>query len=294
MGANTLKNASAPSQPAVVDAGQQSCPLFATSPDGTRIAYDRCGVGPGLVLLHGGGSSRQEWHQAGYVSRLHDQFTVISLDLRGHGESDLPTAPSAYTIEKMEQDILAVADACGIEHFTLWGMSYGAKVGRYLAVHSPRVEQFIMLGNPLGLGVSGEQRQAAVDFCAHWSPIIQAQQQGRLDLASLSPVDQETLHSLKVPAMLGWVRAMLDWPEVAPPDFRCPTLYLVGSEDQPAVQSLAEYKATIPGSLLQVQVVEGLDHDQLFDDIARVFPLLSAFTQCGKITLEKPNDSHYP
>ena len=231
------------------------------------------------MLLHGGGGSRQEWHRAGYVRRLRDRFNVITLDLRGHGESDLPTAPSAYAIEKMEQDILAVADACGIECFSLWGMSYGGKVGRYLAVDSPRVERFVMLGTPLGLGVSGEQRQTALDFCAYWPPIIQALQEDRLDHASLSPEDQETLRSLNVPVMLGWVRAMLDWPEVAPFDFRCPALYLVGSEDQLAMQSLKEYENCIPRSQLTVQVIQGLDHDQLFDAVDRILPILLAFSQ---------------
>jgi pimeloyl-ACP methyl ester carboxylesterase len=253
--------------------------LFATSPDGTRIAYDRAGSGPAILLLHGGGGSRLEWHQAGYVQRLQEHYTVVALDLRGHGESDLPVDPAAYTIEKLEQDILAVADACGIEYFALWGMSYGGKVGRYLAVHSPRVKQFIMLGTPLGSGVSGEPRQAAIDFCAHWPPILQALQDGRLDLAALPQAEREMLGGLHIPAMTGWVRAMLDWPVVAPPDFRCPTFYLLGSEDRYAMQSLAEYEASIPGSLLQVQVVESLDHDQLFDDIDRVFPTLFAFTQ---------------
>lgn len=258
--------------------GSQQRPVsLATSPDGTRIIYDRTGSGPAILLLHGGGGSRLEWHQAGYVQRLQEHYTVVALDLRGHGESDLPVDPAAYTIEKLEQDILAVADACGIEHFALWGMSYGGKVGRYLAVHSPRVKQFIMLGTPLGPGVAGEPRQAAIDFCARWLPILQALQEGRLDLAALPQAEREMLGGLHIPAMTGWVRAMLDWPVVAPPDFRCPTLYLLGSEDRYAMQSLAEYDASIPGSLLQVQVVEGLDHDQIFETIDRVFPILSAF-----------------
>ncbi len=68
--------------------------LFTNSPDGTQIAYDSSGAGPAIVLLHGGGGSRQEWHEAGYVRRLEDHFTVITLDLRGHGESDLLTDPA--------------------------------------------------------------------------------------------------------------------------------------------------------------------------------------------------------
>jgi pimeloyl-ACP methyl ester carboxylesterase len=158
-------------------------------------------------------------------------------------------------------------------------MSYGGKVGRYLAVHSERMLQFIMLGTPLGLGVSGEPRQAAIDFCDHWLPIIRALSDRSLEFASLSPADQELLRTLHVPAMTGWVRAMLDWPAVAPPDFRCPTLYLVGSADQLAMQSLREYEASIPGSLLQVQVVEGLDHDQLFEAVDQILPILLAFSK---------------
>ena len=253
--------------------------LFTASPDGTRIAYDRLGSGPAILLLHGGGGSRQEWHQAGYTQHLQENFTVIALDLRGHGESDLPTDPAAYTIEKLEQDILAVADACGIERFALWGMSYGGKVGRYLAVHSLRVQKFVMLGTPLGLGVSGKSRQEAIDFCDHWLPIVRGLSDGSLELASLSPADQELLRALNVPAMTGWVRAMLDWPAVAPPDFRCPTLYLVGSQDLHATQSLKEYETSIPGSLLLVQVVEGLDHDQLFEAVDQILPILFAFSE---------------
>ena len=279
---NTVKNTSGFPHPSGAAEYQPGRPAYALSPDGTHIAYQHCGAGPVLVLLHGGGGSRREWYQAGYVERLRKHFTVITIDLRGHGESDLPTAPSAYTIEKMEQDILAVADACGAERFTLWGMSYGGKVGRYLAVHSPRVEKFIMLGTPLGLGVSGEQRQAALDFCAHWPAILQALQAGCVDISSLSPGDQQALASLHVPAMLGWVQAMLDWPSVEPAHFRCPTLYLAGSEDQHALESLREYAASIPGSMLQVHIVAGVDHEQLFDEIERAFPILFAFTQSRK------------
>ena len=138
--------------------------LFTTSPDGTRVAYDRSGTGPAIMLLHGGGSMRQEWHEAGYVRRLRDNFTVIAVDLRGHGESGMPTDPADYTTDKMGQDILAVADTCGVECFIVWGMSYGGKVSRYVAVQSERVAKLILMGTPLGPGVSSERRQEAIDF----------------------------------------------------------------------------------------------------------------------------------
>jgi pimeloyl-ACP methyl ester carboxylesterase len=262
--------------------------LFATSPDGTRIAYDRSGAGSAIVLLHGGGGRRQNWHEAGYVERLQDHFTVIPLDLRGHGESGLPTGPADYTIDKMMQDILAVADACEVESFALWGISYGGKVGRYLAAgwpsasQSARVTKMIPMGTPLGPGVVGQPRQDAIDFCAHWPPILQAQREGRLDFASLSPDDQDVMRRLNVPVILGWARAMLDWPSVEPGDFRCPMLWLMGSEDRYAMDSFREYEASLAGSQVQVHIVEGLDHAQVFEQIERVFPTMLAFTQARK------------
>jgi len=247
--------------------------------DGVRVAYDRSGTGPAIVLLHGGGGSRQEWHHAGYVNRLQESLTAITVDLRGHGESGLPTEPADYTVEKMLRDILAAADACGVRQFALWGMSYGGKVGRYLAVQSERVAKLVLMGTPLGLGVAGEQRQEAIDFCVYWSPIMLALRDGVLEFESLSQKDQELLKGLNITAMLGWVRAMLDWGPVEPADFRCPTLWLVGSEDRHAMLSVREYEEALKGSRVQVSILEGLNHEQVFDEIDRVLPIMLAFTK---------------
>jgi len=222
---------------------------------------------------------RQEWHEAGYVRRLRDNFTVITVDLRGHGESGLPTDPADYTTDRMGQDILAAADACGAERFITWGMSYGGNVSRYLAVQSERVAKLILIGTPLGLGVSGKLRQDAIEFCAHWPPIMQAQRDGTLDVDSLSQNDQDVLRRLNVPVVLAWVRAMLEWPAIEPGDFRCPTLWLAGSEDRHAMASIKEYEESVKGSRVQVHIVEGLDHEQVFAEIDRVFPTMLAFTK---------------
>ncbi len=252
---------------------------YAISPDGTQIAYDVTGAGPGLLLLHGGGSLRQEWHTTGYVERLMKSFKVITVDMRGHGESDLPEDPGAYTPSKMCQDFLAVADACGVDHFTIWGFSYGSKAGRYLAVQSPSVDKIVLISTPFGPAIPGKSSQDVFDFCAHWSPIVQAERDGTLDFASLSPEDQQLMRQCHVPAMLGWVPAMLDWPSVEPADFRCPALWLLGSEDQEAMSTLEEYKERLNGSRVQVQVMEGLNHEEDFEAVDQVFDRMLAFTR---------------
>ncbi|MBV8542724.1 MAG: alpha/beta fold hydrolase [Pseudonocardiales bacterium] len=50
-----------------------------------QLAYDRCGAGPPLVLLHGAGHRRQGWLPV--RERLAEHREVISLDLPGFGES---------------------------------------------------------------------------------------------------------------------------------------------------------------------------------------------------------------
>ncbi len=256
---------------------------FSISPDRTRIAYDVIGTGPAIILLHGGGSFRQEWHTAGYVERLQTAFQVITIDLRGHGESDQPENPTSYTPKKMSQDFLAVADACGVDHFTIWGFSYGGKAGRYLAVRSARVDKIILISTPFGPAIPGKTSQDVFDFCVHWSPSVQAQRDGTLDFASLSPEDQQLMRQCHVPAMLGWVPAMLDWPTVEPVEFRCPALWLLGSEDQEAMSTFETYKGRLNGSKVQVQVLEGLSHEGVFEAVDQVFDRMLTFTSsCGQ------------
>jgi pimeloyl-ACP methyl ester carboxylesterase len=252
---------------------------FAISPDGTRIAYDCNGSGPGILLLHGGGGSRLECQQAGYIQRLQTRYTLIAMDLRGHGDSDMPTDPAAYTPEALCADILSVADACGLERFDLWGMSYGGKVGRYLAARLHRIRRCVLMGTPLGPGVVGQRRQEALDFVGHWPPILAGLQDGTLDSASLSPQDRGTMDNINVPVVLAWATAMLDWPSVEPADFLCPTLWLVGAEDIHAVESVEIYRDQLPGSQVQVEILPGLDHMGIFDGIEFVLPLLMAFME---------------
>jgi len=179
----------------------------------------------------------------------------------------------------MGQDILAVANACGVEHFIIWGMSYGGKIGRYLAAQSERVAKIILMGTPMGPGASGKLGHEIENSCTRWPPILQAQRDGTLDLDSLSEADREFLLHFNVPVILAWGQAMLDWPSIEPVDFICPTLWLVGSEDEQTMDSAKEYEQSLKGSRVQLHIVEGLNHLQVFEKIDRVLPSMLAFTQ---------------
>ena len=212
-----------------------------------------------------------------------EDFTVIPMDLRGHGESDKPTDPASYSTEKMGQDILAVADACDAERFILCGFSFGGNVGRYLAASSNRVSRLIMLGNRMGPGVSGEFRLFIFDFRARWGPVVQAA--GNVfDPDRLSEKDQEDIRQLSfpgelLPAVLAWSTAMLDWGTVTPADLHCPTLWLIGSENDKAMESLKDYEGQIHGSQIQVRIIEGMNHEQEFGNIEQVLPVILDFVR---------------
>ncbi|MBA3037289.1 MAG: alpha/beta fold hydrolase, partial [Desulfobacterium sp.] len=184
---------------------------FAVSTDGSRIAYDASGAGEAIVLLHGGLHTRQHWHKTGYVERLKNDFKVITIDIRGNGESDKPIDPAYYTTEKHCQDILTVASACGLERFIIWGYSYGGNIGRYFAAQSRCVSKFVMGGFTFGPGASGPFRRFITDFSDHWFPILRAQADKSLDLQSLSAKDQSLLCRGEIPVILAWLSQILDW-----------------------------------------------------------------------------------
>jgi pimeloyl-ACP methyl ester carboxylesterase len=259
------------------DCSQSSNTLYAKSPDGTQIAFDVTGDGPTIILLHGGGGSRQDWHEVGYVDGAKESFRVLAMDIRGHGESDKPIDQASYTTDKLVQDILAVADYCRAKTFVLWGFSYGGNISRYLAAQSDRVAGSIIMGIPFGPGASDEARTYIESMEDHWRPILRAQEDNTLDWDTLSNEEQVVLKEDNPSLFLAWLSAILEWTAVIPSDLHSPTLWLIGSENMGAMASLSEYQESLPKSV-QVHVIEGLTHEQEFTEIDKVLPVLLEFT----------------
>jgi pimeloyl-ACP methyl ester carboxylesterase len=93
---------------------------FAASRDGTRIAFEKAGRGPALVIVSGALS-----HRAGakpLAGRLTDHFTVYTYDRRGRGESN-DTKP--YAVDREVEDLGAIVEQAGNEAY-LYGVSSGA------------------------------------------------------------------------------------------------------------------------------------------------------------------------
>ncbi|WP_322936391.1 alpha/beta fold hydrolase [Nocardioides bizhenqiangii] len=122
---------------------------FATSADGTRIAWSRHGSGPALVrvgtwLTH----LDFDWSSPVWSHWLEDlgqRFTVVRYDDRGCGLSD--RAPTEYSLAAWMADLEAVVDAARLSSFTLLGMSQGGAVAvEYARAHPGRVTSLVLCG----------------------------------------------------------------------------------------------------------------------------------------------------
>ncbi len=113
---------------------------FVSIGDGAQIAYTwynpqqgiPLGFCPGL-----GGTQRGFEEDARYFSSMGK--SVFTLDLRGLGKSIPPdeVIQSAFTPERMAQDIAAVLQHCGIEQFDFVGNSLGGVLGLELIKQTP-------------------------------------------------------------------------------------------------------------------------------------------------------------
>ena len=119
-----------------------------------RIHYHIEGEGPVLVLQHGFPWSLQGWSLHGYVDVLKSQYQLILVDARGHGASDKPYDPAAYSLPLNVGDVVAVLDALDIRSAHFWGYSMGGWIGFGMAKYAPTRIQALVIGgaHPFGRG----------------------------------------------------------------------------------------------------------------------------------------------
>jgi non-heme chloroperoxidase len=155
--------------------------------DGLVLTADVVGDvgGPPVLMLHGGGQTRHAW--GGTLTRLADEgFRAISLDLRGHGESDW-ASDGDYTTDAYVRDLRAVieqvdpvpalvgASLGGIACLAAEGESKGLLSRALVLVDiTPRIEPkgaerigSFMTGNPEGFASLEEAADAIAEYNPH-------------------------------------------------------------------------------------------------------------------------------
>jgi pimeloyl-ACP methyl ester carboxylesterase len=106
--------------------------------------YEDRGEGKPLVFIHGWGGSADAWDMQ--VLDLASSFRCITVDLRGHGESDKPWAD--YNYDLFVHDIDALISGLGLQDVTLIGWSMGGHIAlKYANEHPQALSRVVITGS---------------------------------------------------------------------------------------------------------------------------------------------------
>ena len=235
---------------------------------GLPIAYRRVGVGPPLVLLHGGPLDSREWRRQ--LEGLADEFTVVAWDMPGCGESADP--PERFRTRDYADCLAAFIEALGLGQPHVLGLSFGSGLALELYRWHPAIPRTLILASAYA-GWAGslppevaEQRKQGMlqrielppeEFAREFLPSLLADsapaeliEEVRAILLDFHPAGQRAL--LRAGFAEHNVRDVL-------PRIDVPTLLLYGDKDVRSPLSVAEeMHAGIPRSRLVV--MPGVGH----------------------------------
>jgi proline iminopeptidase len=101
----------------------------------TRLFIVEQAQGYPLLVLHGGPGMDHSMF-GDYLNRLTDRFRLILVDQRSQGRSEM-SPPETWTLVQMARDVVALANALGLERYAVLGHSFGALVALQYAVDFP-------------------------------------------------------------------------------------------------------------------------------------------------------------
>ena len=234
------------------------------------------GQGPPLYMIHGIGSRKVTW--SGLVSHLMGQFTCVTFDLRGHGQSPVPVIP--YTLDDLVQDLEALRARLGHDKIHVIGHSLGGMIGpAYARAHPNRTLSVCLLSTAAGRTSEDQAKLAAV--------------RAAMDEKGIEPVINTLVHrwytdgfiDKRPDAIQNRIKQVLDTPpdvfkdvfriyaetEMGPwlQELACPCLVLTGELDGGCNPRLNRFIANKLQNA-ELVILEGLKHSILVEDPDRV------------------------
>lgn len=136
------------------------------SKDGTKIAYDKIGQGPAVILVSGAFSYRKFPALMQLAELLSKQFTVYNYDRRGRGDSG---DNQPYAIEREIEDLEAMIEVAG-GSASVWGMSSGAVLALQAAAAGVGIKKLALHEPPFI--VDSSDKMPPKDFTSHVTQLI--------------------------------------------------------------------------------------------------------------------------
>lgn len=268
--------------PAPTSAAQQAIRLT-VSRDKARIAYAQTGAG--LPLLRAGHfltHLEHDWKSPVWrplLDRLNARFTLTRYDQRGTGLSD-PNPPS-FKLERLVDDLEAVADVAGLEKFPIFAASQGVPVAIAFSIRHPeRVSKMVLYGGfAQGRSIRGgdgdmQQAEAIATIIRHgWGKAGSAFATAFATLYMPDGTTEQLQHMTKMqlasatPENALALRSAIDCYDVLGllPQVSVPTLILHANEDSvhPVAQA-STLAAHIPAA--QMRILDSRNHIPLPQD----------------------------
>lgn len=240
------------------------------SRDGTRIAFDRYGKGPPMIVVGGAMSQKDFGPFAKLGGLLSDRFCTIVYDRRGRGDS---TDTSPYAVEREVEDLDAVIRGVGGSAF-VWGWSSGAALALTAAAQGVEMRKLAVYEPPYMVGTEGHRPPK--DHEAQLRALVAAGRRG--DAVMFFLVDmigmpwifasmmkvlpfwrklKANAHTLPYDAA---IMGDFTFPERRVAAIRVPTLIMAGEKSEKVLRNAAQAVAqTLPG--VEHRMLKGQTHN---------------------------------
>ena len=249
--------------------------------DGVGIHYEVTGDGPALLLTHGYSATSAMW--AVQIGPLSAHFKVIVWDMRGHGQSDYPADPDAYSEQATVADMAALLDAVGANDAIVGGLSLGGYMSlAFNATHPERTRALLIIDT--GPGYRNDQARDAWNASA----IARAERfeaEGFGDLSRASAEVRLARHR-DASGLAHAARGMLTQKTArvieSLPGVACPAIVIVGADDTPFLAASDYMAGKIPGA--RKVVIAGAGHSANIDQPQAFNAALLAFLKDAGLT----------
>ncbi len=237
--------------------------------DGVAIHYEVHGNGPPLLLTHGFSSTSAMWH--GQIDAFSRDHTLVLWDMRGHGQSDYPDDPRAYSEALTVGDMAAILDTIGAGRAIIGGLSLGGYMSlAFYRSHPQRARALLIIDT--GPGFKKDDAREAWNARAY-ATAERFEREGLDVLKSGSP-ERSTVSHRNATGLARAARGMLTQRDARViellPDIKVPSLIVVGADDTPFLAASDYMAAKIPGAQKVVIPAAGhavnIDQPQAFVD----------------------------
>jgi len=242
--------------------------------NGINLHYEIHGTGPAILLSHGYSATSEMWR--GQVAPLSRTHQLILWDMRGHGQTDSPDDPSAYSEDATVADIAALLDEAGIEQAIVGGLSLGGYMSLAFYLRYPERVRALLLFDT-GPGFKNDEARAAWNKRATETANT-FETEGLASLKSRSREMATSTHR-SAAGLARAARGMLAQRDArvikSLPDIKVPTLIIVGADDVSFLAPADYMAAKIPNARKVVIPHAGhasnLDQPEMFNQTVLEF-----------------------